>query len=130
MDIDQAWLCGAGAQIRWGLRQRRAWAVPNTDPWSLAKSLPQKDAAWHVIHVTRPRARRWRRIRGPTHSCAAALTVYLSSTKPLATIKSLGLSSPTCLVGATNIASQICHQSLCPGLGATSSVRDAHRGVM
>lgn len=81
---------------------------------------PQQDATWHVAHGTRPKGRRRPRIRGPPLCCAAA--PHPPHTWQIS--HSPGLSFPTCTVG-TSSASQICRQSLCPGLGATDSGRSA-----
>lgn len=96
----RAWLQHTCTQVHWevGLKQRHAWATPSADtvPWGLDETSPgdhsvhspdprcppkeplgmdespQKDATWHMVHVTRPKVRRWPRIRGLSICCAAA----------------------------------------------------------
>lgn len=144
----QAWLQLACTRVHWevGLRQRRAWATPGAgnvprglgetspgdhsvhspdprcppkEPLGMDES-PRQDATWHMAHRTRPKGRRRPRIRGPPLCCAAA--PHPPHTWQIS--HSPGLSFPTCTVG-TSSASQICRQSLCPGLGATDSGRSA-----
>lgn len=97
-------------------------ALPPKEP--LAMSPPERCSMAHDTH-DQAQSGRWPRIRG--HCCAAAPTLPLSSTpSPWQISLSLGLSFPARTIGTASMASQICHESLCPGLGNVDSGKDAH----
>lgn len=112
-----AWLQHTCTRVHWevGWRQRRAWVTPSADtvPWDLGETSPGD----HGVHSPDPRC-------PPKESLGMHESPQRCNMVHSACDRSLGLSFPTCTVG-TSAASQICHQSLCPGLGDTDSGRSA-----